>query len=368
MYTTVGPRCGIADYTRDLTSALAADVEIMTIPIHPATINPLRTLLAAIRLSRRDVAHVQHTYSFFGIDQLTYTVLIRILFAGIRAPLILTAHTVRKPGPDRYDGGLGSGLANSIGAPAWHDTETFRRADAVIVHASFHRQRLTSRGVPAERIHVIPPGVPTRVPVEAGDVAAYRGQIGVSAEVPIIGLFGFLEESKRFTDVLEAAASLVCRPVVLVAGGPRLPEHAAVLKGLIATAKRLGVEDRLVVTGYLDPALVPIALEAMDLVAIPYGTDQSMSYSLHRALGQGRPVVAVDLPTFREIQGRCGCLSLVPKADPAALRETLAYLLGDRAARARLAAAACDYGERAGWSAAAAQTIQVYAAVRKACG
>src|SRR5206468_1417017 len=164
MYTTVGPRCGIADYTQELVSILAVHADITTIPLFAANLNPIMPVIAGLRLNGQDIAHIQHTYSFWGVDQLTYTLFIRILFTCIRAPMVLTAHTVRDQGPARFDGGLGSRLANAVDAPAWIDCETFRRADAVIVHADFHKQRLVARGLSPDRIHVVSPGIPSRVP------------------------------------------------------------------------------------------------------------------------------------------------------------------------------------------------------------
>ena len=365
MYTTVGPRCGIADYTRELVSALAVHSDITTIPLCAANLNPLRPVIAGLRLSCQDVAHIQHTYSFWGIDQLTYTLLIRILFACIRTPMVLTAHTVRDQGPARFEGGLGSRLANAVDAHAWIDFETFRRADAVIVHADFHKQRLVARGLSPDRIHVIAPGIPSRVPVQVGEVEAFRARVGIPSGSQTVGVLGFLEGSKRFSDLMEAVASLPNRAFLLLAGGPRLPAHETIRRDLVAAAERYGVSDRLVVTGYLEPAEVPIALEAMDVVAVPYATDSSMSYSLHRALGQGRPVVATDLPTMREVQARGSCLALVPSADPAALGETLARLLADAQARARLAATARSYVACESVATAAARTLRVYDSVRE---
>ncbi|HZW73534.1 MAG TPA: hypothetical protein VFF43_08290, partial [Caldimonas sp.] len=151
MYTTVRERCGIADYSAALVPGLRDHVTLQTVALQPNRLNPCALATDARRLSAADVAHVQHTYSFFGVDQLTYTLAWRFLRAAIRAPLVVTAHTVRPPGPARFDGGLGSALANVVGAPAWHDVETFRRAQAVIVHAQLHRQRLLARGVAADR-------------------------------------------------------------------------------------------------------------------------------------------------------------------------------------------------------------------------
>src|SRR5262249_19259909 len=123
MYTTARERCGIADYSAVLMPALRDHVDLATVVLRPNRLNPWALVTDARRLNKADVAHVQHTYSFFGVDQLTYTLAWRFLRTAIRVPLVVTAHTVRPPGPARYDGGLGSALANAVGAPAWHDVE-----------------------------------------------------------------------------------------------------------------------------------------------------------------------------------------------------------------------------------------------------
>ncbi len=366
MYATVGPRCGIAAYTQALVRALEPHADVITVPLRPGSLNPFRTLAAGLRLSRRDVAHLQHTYSFFGVDQLSYTILIRLLLRINRAPLVLTAHTVREPGPSRYAGGVGSRLANWLDAPGWHDRETFRRTRAVIVHAAFHRDRLVARGVPADRIHVIPPGIPPHAAVEPAEVAAFRIRFGVRPGYPVVGVFGFLEAGKHVDSLLEAVAGLPGSPTLLVAGGPRLASQEGIVGTLRAGAARLGMADRLVITRYVETAMVPVAFEAMDVVFVPYVTDHSMSYSVHLALGQFRPVVATDLPPLREVQARGECLWLVPPEDPAAWREALGHLLADAALRARLAAAAQAYAAREGVATAARRTVTVYQAAREA--
>jgi glycosyltransferase involved in cell wall biosynthesis len=365
MYTTVGGRCGIADYTAALTAALAGGADVRTVAIEPGTWSPRAMAAAGTRLSAGDVAHVQHTYSFFGVDALTYTIAMRVLRARIRRPLVVTAHTVRRPGPARYPGGLGSTLANALGAPRWHDVETFRRAEAVIVHGRLHRERLVARGVAAGRCHVVAPGVPPRVAVTPSAVAAFRARHGLAAR-PVVGVFGFLERSKRFATVLEALRDTgrgVEAPVLLLAGGPRLPEHDAIERQIRADAVRAGLADRVVITGYLPYDEVPVALEAMDVVAVPYATDDSVSYSLHLALAQRRPVVATDLDPMREIAERGQCLALVREGDPHDLAKALRGLLEDDRRRARLSEAAAEYAETASVAVSARRTLETYAAV-----
>ena len=362
MYTTTGPRCGIADYSAALIPALRHHVALDTVVLRPNRLNPLVLAADARRLSAADVAHVQHTYSFFGVDQLTYTLAWRLLRAAIRAPLVVTAHTVRPPGPTRYNGGLGSALANAVGAPAWHDVETFRRAEAVIVHAELHRDRLLARGVAPERCVVVPPPMPPRVPVAARAVMAFRERHGLGAR-PVVGVFGFVERAKRFALVLDALAEIGGdpAPALLVAGGPRLPEHEAVLAELRADAARAGLGDRLVVTGYVPAEDVAVALAAMDVVVVPYATEDSVSYSLHVALAQGRPVVATALGPLRELEARGQCLALVQPDDARDLAKTLAALLDDPAARDRLSEAARAYAASHAAAVTARRTAEVYA-------
>jgi glycosyltransferase involved in cell wall biosynthesis len=366
MHTTVGPRCGIADYTRALTAALVPRARVTTVPITEGRWSPLAMATAGRRL-RGDVAHVQHTYGFFGVDQLTYTIAVRVLLGALAAPLVITAHTVRPRGPSRYAGGLGSALANTLGAPAWHDVETFRRARAVIVHAALHRDRLVERGVDAARCHIVPPGVPPRVAVTPAAVESFRVRHGLGRR-GIVGVFGFIDRTKRIDLLLEALAGDAgpSAPVLLLAGGARVPEHEAGIAAIRALAVRSGLRDRLVITGYLEPAEAPVALEAMDVVVVPYGTEDSVSYSLHAALAQRRPVLATDVAPLRELAARGAGLALARRDDPHDLGKVLRGLLEDPPARRRLVEAAGDYAAAWGVAAAAARTLEHYGAAREA--
>lgn len=366
MYTTVGERCGIAAYTRALSDALAAHVDVRTVPLSPGALSPLAVVRAAMRLNRGHVAHLQHTYSFFGVDPLTYTVLVRLLRAIVRAPLVLTAHTVRAPGPARYEGRLGSRLANALDGPAWHDVETFRMAARVLVHCELHRARLVARRVDGARCVVVPPGVPARVPVHPEAVGAFRARHGLEGR-PVVGVFGFIDRSKRIVDVMDAVAALGRdgrAPGILLAGGARVPADDGVAGAIQRAAAARGLADRVVITGYLPSDEVPVALETMDVVIVPYATDDSVSYSVHVALAQRRAVVGTDVEPLRELHARGQCLVLVPTGSPAALAETLGALLDSERERGRLRAAAAAYAETMTVGRAAQRTAEVYATLR----
>jgi phosphatidylinositol alpha-mannosyltransferase len=103
----------------------------------------------------------------------------------------------------------------------------------------------------------------------------------------------------------------------------------------------------------------------MDVVVVPSATDDSVSYSLHLALAQGRPVVATDLDPLREIQERGRCLLLVRRGDAGDLAKALGTLLGDEGARRRLMAAAAAYARAESVAVAARRTLDAYEAARE---
>src|SRR5262249_30272581 len=69
-YAPVRERCGIADYSAALVPALRDHVTLQTVALEPNRLDPWALAADARCLSAADVAHVQHTYSFFGVDQL----------------------------------------------------------------------------------------------------------------------------------------------------------------------------------------------------------------------------------------------------------------------------------------------------------
>jgi glycosyltransferase involved in cell wall biosynthesis len=104
----------------------------------------------------------------------------------------------------------------------------------------------------------------------------------------------------------------------------------------------------------------------MDIVVVPYATEDSVSYSLHVALAQGRPVVATALTALRELQQRGECLALVQPDNPLDLAKTLGALLDDPTAREALSRATRAYAAAHSADMTARRTVEVYARAREA--
>ena len=148
-------------------------------------------------------------------------------------------------------------------------------------------------------------------------------------------------KGRDVTDTLLRAAALVA---------PRRPElrvHIAgdgvARPGLVALARRLGIEDRCSFPGRVARSEAILHQAALDVFAVPR-RDLPVTRSVTpmktvEASAVGRPVVASDLPALAELveDGRTGLL--VPAEDPAALAEALERLAADPAERERLGAA-----------------------------
>jgi FkbM family methyltransferase len=191
-------------------------------------------------------------------------------------------------------------------------------------------------GVPVE---VLPCAVaPPRVADPAAARARLRRELGTPADAVVIVLAGRLEPWKGHRLLLAALGRLRDRPgwAAWIAGGPQKPGEAAYLDALRAGAAAAGLADRVRFLG--QRADVPELLAAADLHCQPNTGPEPFGVAFVEALYAGLPVVTTRLGGATEIL-TADCGVLVEPADPEALAATLAGLIADPSARARLGAA-----------------------------
>jgi len=112
--------------------------------------------------------------------------------------------------------------------------------------------------------------------------------------------------------------------------------------------------------GTVADAELPSWFAAADVFAFP-STKEGWGLVVLEAMSAALPVVASDLPVFREylVSGRDALL--VPVDDPAALAGALASVLGDRPLAQRLRTAGLAVAARFTWEATAAEHQAIYA-------
>jgi glycosyltransferase involved in cell wall biosynthesis len=275
-----------------------------------------------------DVVH----YQWLTLEALDAALLAR----GV--PRVFTSHNVLR---------RGAGRLREAGPRRVLET-----VDAVVVHSRVSARALTDRfGIDPAKIDVIPHGAfdylanqPDEAPLPP-ELAAVEG--------PVILSFGVLRPYKG-VDVLIDAFDGIEGAELWVVGRPWMD-----VAPLRAAAARVGGTVRFV-DRFVAERELPAYLRRADVVALPY-REIDQSGVLYTALAFGKAIVASSIGGFAEVADDHGALVPVPPGDAAALREALATLVSDPAARAAqearaAAAAAGPYS----WDEAARLTLALY--------
>jgi glycosyltransferase-like protein len=196
--------------------------------------------------------------------------------------------------------------------------------------------------------------------------AALRRSIGAAGRPLILTVGGI--EPRKGSDALVHALALLRRagrdPVLAVVGGHSFQDYRAYREYVFSLFPVLGLElgRDVAVLGTVADAELPGWFAAADVFAFP-SAKEGWGLAVLEAMSAGLPVVASDLPVFREylVPGRDALL--VPGSDPAALAGALASVLGDPALAGRLRAAGRGVAARYSWDATAAEHMAIYAAL-----
>lgn len=229
-----------------------------------------------------------------------------------------------------------SGLKHRLRAKAM--AGALRQVNLVLSNSATVARRVEERcGYSAERIAIVPNGVPAQQPdALQSSRASIREKLGISDQSIIIGTIARLAEVKGLDLLIDAFSML--RPngelpiLLLVGDGPekeRLARQASSLK----------IEDRIHFAGQQPRPIEWLA--GMD-VFVNSSHSEGMSQSIIEALSCGVPVVATDVGDSQivlglgdEAAGTC-----VPPGDPTLLTNALQELAADPDKRTRIASAA----------------------------
>jgi len=245
-----------------------------------------------------------------------------------------------------------------------------RRADHVTTICEGLRGDIAVRGIPGERITVIPNAVDANL-FQFGNApdAALRHTLGLDGAV-VIGFAGSFYGYEGLLLLISAAQRLLPRHpnlfVLLVGGGPQ----EANLKAQVAAA---GLQDRVIFTGRVPHAEVQRYYELIDILAYPRLpirlTELVTPLKPLEAMAQGRMLVASDVGGHRELirHGETGFL--FQAGDAVALENAIDTLLAQRATwpGIRIKARQFVESERT-WAASVARYRNVYRQALARCG
>jgi glycosyltransferase involved in cell wall biosynthesis len=287
------------------------------------------------------------------------------------ASLLLRLGRVFSP-PIAYES---HGLAAVVGASLGSLVSTGRSASPGKQRRLWHRERrvwigasgyvtittalareLESHFGPRDALAVVPDGV--RLPPQREFVPSR------SSSRPLVGYAGHLYPWKGVEVLLRALKDLPDARGLIVGGHPAEPDLAR----LRQLAGDLGIAERVTFTGLVAPAAVAAHLEQADVLVLPNSaTAISARYSsplkLFEYLAAGRPIVASDLPAFREVLREGANALLVPPDDPGALAAAIRRLAAEPALALALARTAFDEAVLYSWDARAARLESLFRSV-----
>jgi glycosyltransferase involved in cell wall biosynthesis len=248
------------------------------------------------------------------------------------------------------------------------DTENrcMAEANAVVTLSESMRREIVARGVPADRVVVVPNGVDTDAFAPRTRPIALKERYGL-ARAFVFGYVSNLDHSREGQELLvQAAAELRRRGIraiaMVIGDGPRRP----VLEEL---ARGLGAEDAVIFTGRVPHEAVLDHYALFDVFVVPRLSERAARLVTPlkplEAMAAGVPLVTSDLPPLLEIIGDGERGVAFAAGDSAALADVLDDLRTDPDRRAKLAASAREWvvAERQ-WAANGERYAELYRRLR----
>lgn len=364
-------KCGIATFTADLCGSVAAqfpEVQCLVAPVNDLEtgydypeevrfeiaeqeLSSYRRAADFLNLSNVDVVSLQHEFGIFGGPSGSH---VMTLLRELKMPVVTTLHTIlREPDSDQRR----------------IMRELIQRSTRLVVMTRHGREMLEQvYQVPAEKIDIIPHGIPDMPFV---DPNYFKDLFGVEGKLVLL-TFGLLSPNKGIEYVLNALPRITAEfpnlvYIVLGTTHPNLVrEQGETYRfSLERLAKRNRIQkhvifyDRFVAIDELKEFL-----GAADLYITPYLNEaQTTSGTLAYAFGSGKAVISTPYWHAKELLAEDRGV-LVPFADSDAIAREVIALLRDETRRHAIRKNAYKLGREMIWSQAAQLYVSSFAQAR----
>jgi len=360
-------RCGIATFTTDLQSAVAASradfrtvIVAMTdhgqfydypasvgIQIHDDLVNDYIRAAEFLNAGHYDVVSLQHEFGIFGGDAGSEII---PLLSLLKMPIVTTLHTV---------------LAEPSAAQRDVFIKVIALSSKVVVMAEKGRELLrTVYQIAEEKIEVIPHGIPDFAFVEPDDA---KNKLGF-ADRSVILTFGLLSHNKGIEFMIDAMPSILsaCPNAVYVVLGATHPnlvrdEGESYRDSLMARARDIGVSDHVeFFDRFVDHDTLLDFIAMCDIYVTPYLDEAQMtSGTLAYSFGLGKAVVSTPYWHARELLAE-GRGSIVPFSDSDAIAFEIEKLLTSPTLRQAMRKRAYANSRSMTWERTAERYISVF--------
>jgi glycosyltransferase involved in cell wall biosynthesis len=301
-----------------------------------------------------DLVCLQHEYGIFGGFAGSHVL---ELLRRLNLPVVTTLHTVLRQ-PDEHQRRVMEQIAE--------------RSDRLVVMSAYSACVLRQVfGVPADKIDLIPHGIPD-LPFVEPDV--YKEALSVAGKAVLL-TFGLLSPNKGFESAIRALPRILSRHsnAVYVIAGATHP-HVRAREGdryrgqLQALARELGVEKEVIFHNrFVSPKEMRALVGSADIYVTPYCHEaQAVSGTLAYALGAGKAIISTPYWHAAELLDE-GRGTLVPFEDPDAIAAAAIALLDNDAARLAMRRRAYLHGRQMVWSRVAQSYMRSFGRAHASC-
>ena len=256
-----------------------------------------------------------------------------------RVPTMVTFHATRAPTPERW-------VFRHV--TRWFRPLASRVTEAVAVSPSAAR---CAEPLMGRRVEVVPNGIDPTPFVRARPLSLPPGRT--------LLFVSRLDRRKGLGVLLRAFARLAARhrdlQLVICGDGPCRSE----VEGLPGPLRR-----RVIMLGAVSDAVLPSVYAAADVFVAPATGRESFGVILLEAMAAGRPVVASDLPGYREVLRDGEDAMLVPAGDPASLARAVSVVLDSPGRASELARRGRARVRSFDWEVVASRLEALYAQAR----
>ena len=358
-------QCGIATFTTDLCTAIAAEYgsgRLFAIPVNDPESSYQYPEQVRIELAQEDLASyeraaeflnfngndlvcMQHEYGIFGGVAGSH---ILALLRKLKMPLVTTLHTVLRE-PDSNQRAVLDEISHL--------------SDRLIVmseHAACLLRDVYE--VPHEKIDIIPHGVPD---LPFMDPNYFKDLFGTQGKSVLL-TFGLLSPNKGIENVIRAMPAILAKHanlVYIVSGAThphiRRREGERYREELQALAKECGVSSQVIFNNrFVSTEELVEHVGAADIYITPYRQEaQVVSGTLAIALGAGKAIISTPYWHAKELLADERGV-IVPFDDPSSLAEAAIKLLDNDAERHAMRKRAYLYSRGTTWQ----KTAQAYMA------
>lgn len=207
----------------------------------------------------------------------------------------------------------------------------WKKADRLVVLTPFIKKRLIDLGISEDKILVAPDGVD----LQRFDLNLPKNEARVRLNLPkdkkligYVGAFRTLGMEKGLDVAILAMKALPIDAILVLVGG-----HLQDIEYYKNLSHKIGVEKKIILIGRVDYKLVPIYLQAFDVLIAPFPETEHYNYymspmKIFEYMAAKRPIISTKLPSLVAIIGG-GEAFLVAPGSSKDLAEGMAKILQD---------------------------------------